>query len=541
LRAAFFFLCVFAPLREIFLELLPPKISRKGAKDAKKKCSMPPFGWRGTPVSLSFSIDNFIVMLYIIPMNCPRFVLPVLALLLLCAGAPAVSALSLADAIEQSANDIAGQIPPKSRVAIAAFQSPSSKLSEYIMEELTGALFAKGIEVADRRNLEYVYNELYFQRSWELHEKDAQSIGKFLAAQFVITGQLISQYGAYSYRTSAIHVELAVVAFDTRLEVQNDQTMQDLAASMADQKTTTTTKYGVDEKIAPQTPGTFLDRGILFAACGDYERAIRDFTQALRLDPDMPGAYNSRGLAHFARTDYDQAIADFTQAINLDSNYAAAYYNRALVYASKGNYDRAIDDYNQAIRLNPKDDWTYNNRGIAYYNKEDYDRAIQDYTKAISLNPNNAEAYYNRGLAYYDKEDYDHAIEDYTQALRLDPNDTWSYNNRGLAYCEKLDYDRAIADFTQAIRRDPNLSGAYYNRGLAYYFKGDYDRAIADYTRVIRLDPNDAGTYYNRGVAYDEKGDIDKAIADWESVLRINPNHPEARQSFEAARQQRGW
>jgi len=95
-------------------------------------------------------------------------------LLAVCAGANAGgrtdgnatnnAGLSLMDAIEQTAEKITGDLPAGSRrVAIVAFESANDNLSDYIMEELTGALFDRKIEVADRQNLEFVYKEL-FQR-----------------------------------------------------------------------------------------------------------------------------------------------------------------------------------------------------------------------------------------------------------------------------------------------------------------------------------------------------------------------------------------
>jgi len=485
-----------------------------------------------------------------------RPLLPVLALLLLCAGA--VSGLSLTDAIEQSAKDIAGKIPPKGRVAIVAFESPNDNLSDYIMEELTGALFDQGIEIADRRNMDYVFKELHFQMSGEVSEKDAQSIGKFLAAQLVITGQLISQGGPYRYRISAIHVEQATLASSTRLDVENDRAMRNLVTAMAKQTTTVrTVKYGVSEQTTPQTAGTFIDRGILFASRGDYEKAIADFDEALRLDPNLVAAYMLRGMALLASVSYvdeirgnfeevitistydqqvsarqaqiyDQAIENYTQAIRLDQNNALAYRRRGKVYELKGDNDRALADYNQAIRLNPNNAVAYTGRGLVYENKGDYDRAIADYNEAIRLNPNEAISYSERGNAYLHKGDYDRAIADQNQAIRLNPNDAVAYHNRAAAYGSKKDYDRAIADVNQAIRLGLNHPTVYYLRGRAYSEKKDYDRAIADYTQAIKLDPTYADAYYSRGLAYDNKDDYDRAIADYTQAIKLNPNSARA-------------
>jgi Flp pilus assembly protein TadD len=48
---------------------------------------------------------------------------------------------------------------------------------------------------------------------------------------------------------------------------------------------------------------------------GDYDRAIADCTEALRLDPKDARAYSTRGDACYMQGDYDRAITDYTEAI----------------------------------------------------------------------------------------------------------------------------------------------------------------------------------------------------------------------------------
>jgi hypothetical protein len=62
--------------------------------------------------------------------------------------------LSLDEAIELSAVEIAEELPGGTRFVIAAFSAEHPNLSNYIMDELTGALVERGLELADRRNLE---------------------------------------------------------------------------------------------------------------------------------------------------------------------------------------------------------------------------------------------------------------------------------------------------------------------------------------------------------------------------------------------------
>ena len=54
-------------------------------------------------------------------------------------------------------------------------------------------------------------------------------------------------------------------------------------------------------------------------------------------------AFSDRGIAYARKGQYDRAIEDLDQAIRLNPNYAAAFNNRGSAYSAKGDLDRAIE------------------------------------------------------------------------------------------------------------------------------------------------------------------------------------------------------
>jgi tetratricopeptide (TPR) repeat protein len=78
----------------------------------------------------------------------------------------------------------------------------------------------------------------------------------------------------------------------------------------------------------PRTAQEFFARGQRFARQGEYDKAIADFTEVIRLVPKSPTGYYNRGLSYAKNKDYDKAIADFTEAIRLDPKNDASYHNR---------------------------------------------------------------------------------------------------------------------------------------------------------------------------------------------------------------------
>jgi tetratricopeptide (TPR) repeat protein len=227
---------------------------------------------------------------------------------------------------------------------------------------------------------------------------------------------------------------------------------------------------------------------------GDTDSRIAGCTALIQAGQDttknLSVIYNNRGSAYNGKRDYDRAIQDYNEAIRLNPSYSYTYRERGLAYNGKRDYDRAIQDYNEAIRLNPSDASAYSDRGLAYEMKDDYDRAIQDLDAAIHLNPNLASAYENRGNAYEIKDDYDRAIPDFNEAIRLDPSDTSAYYDRGVAYYDRGDYDRAIQDYNEVIRLQPKVGYAVYMRGYAYLLRSNRTAAIADFEDVISRAPS---------------------------------------------------
>ena len=264
----------------------------------------------------------------------------------------------------------------------------------------------------------------------------------------------------------------------------------------------------------------------------DYQGALADYNQAIKLNPDDADAYNNRGLIkHENLPDYQGALADYNQAIKLKSNDATFYNNRGLLNHEKlQDYRGALADYDQAIKLNPNDADTYNNRGLLKHERLQDDRgALADYNQAIKLKPNYALAYANRG-SLKDRKLHDDrgGLADYDRSIKIDPNNAITYNNRGLLKHEKLqDYQGAIADYSQSIKINPNYALAYSNRGLLKREKlQDYQGALTDYDRAIKIDPNDATIYNNRGLLKHEKlQDYQGALADYNQSIKLDSSY----------------
>jgi tetratricopeptide (TPR) repeat protein len=277
----------------------------------------------------------------------------------------------------------------------------------------------------------------------------------------------------------------------------------------------------------------YFKRGVRYDDREDLDRAIADYSEAIRLNPKLDYAFFRRCWAYSKKNEDDRAIADCSKSIVLNALFEGAFWMRGYSRARKGDNDEAISDFTSAIKLNVRNSSSFHNRAILYMKKGDFDRAIADYTEALKLKPTLADsekasltnALRRRGQRYDDKGDHDRAITDYSEAIRLSSNPNPSLlTRRGYSYHSKGENDRAIADYDEAIRIDPKYVYAYLDRGVASFAKGQNDRAIVDYTEAIRIDPQSALSYRNRGVAHHYAGAHAKAQADLEAAAKIKPN-----------------
>src|ERR1700676_3568920 len=118
---------------------------------------------------------------------------------------------------------------------------------------------------------------------------------------------------------------------------------------------------------------------------GNYSQVIANTTEALRFKPDQ-ALYNMRGSAYFDKGEYDIAIADFNDALRIGPPSGTIFHNRGNAFRGKGDYAKAIADYDSANRLNPNA-YTLQNRGLSKQALGDLNGALADINEAIRLDP----------------------------------------------------------------------------------------------------------------------------------------------------------
>ena len=312
--------------------------------------------------------------------------------------------------------------------------------------------------------------------------------------------------------------------------------------------------------------------GNLFSTNQDADKAVAEYTEAVRLNPNDAVGYFNRGTAYRKREELRKAIDDFTEAIRRDPKYAQAYNSRGMVYSEQDKPDLAIADYSEAIRLDPKCHSAHNNLGVALWQGGRKDEAAEHWQKALELRPGYADAHSNLGFALKEKGKLDEATSHFKAAILCDPGLAKAYNNLGLVLLARGKQEEAEEQFLEAIRRRPdelvaheNLARLYWQQGLQAEKKNDsaeknskygkavehlqvmlklkpgnpvavnslvllrvnqgkFDEAIAVCRQAVAIDPKNLDARHNLGVVLLKQGKIREAIDEWKKVLELKPD-----------------
>ena len=366
---------------------------------------------------------------------------------------------------------------------------------------LVGLVFSDGttFNISSNANMElneFVYDPKGSSNSTLISLK--KGTFTFIAGAIAHTGDMkvSTPVGTMGIRGTAPHVEIledGTVKFSTLIEENKKELTEKKAASLpkvaggVEQRSALKDlescnaggSSSVDERIRActvliekqiQTPQSmalaYNNRGIARAGKGDYELAVQDYDQSIKLSPTFAKALNNRGVAYEKKGDLDRALSDFSMAINISHDYASPFANRAQIYEKRRDYDRALSDFNEAIRIQPTLGNLWNERCWIRAVTGAVQEALVDCNEAIRLGPASAGKFNSRGLAYLKLSRWESAIADFNAALQLNSGSARSLYGRGYAKLKAGDTVGGNADIAAAYRAQQNIAGEFASYGL---------------------------------------------------------------------------
>ena len=288
---------------------------------------------------------------------------------------------------------------------------------------------------------------------------------------------------------------------------------------------------------------------------GNYEDAIKFYSEAIEKTPDFADAYNNRGTVKMASNKLEEAIADFEKALSIDNEFTLAKYNLGEAYSNTQELDKSFELLKQietkykdssfyfvtlsnvlikrnnyveantylinAIRLDKNNDKALTNLGFIQYSEKKYNEAKVSFERAISINPNQDLAYNNLSLIYANQGNYLKAIEFVDKAIIINKSILYE-NNKGyyLLNIGNLEDGKKLID--KVIETDTKNAWAYRNLGVYYFFTKNYTQASENFEKSDKFDPSVELLNYYLGLTQKSLGNQTKACQYWQVGQKLN-------------------
>ena len=221
------------------------------------------------------------------------------------------------------------------------------------------------------------------------------------------------------------------------------------------------------------------ERGVAYVTLLDYDRALLDFGEAIRIDPTFARAFANRGAVHGAKQDFDKAIDDFTRVLELEPR-SATRLRRSRGHAPPQRAARRGDSRlhrgdspQPGVRRGDSEPRHHAGRHVAMCGG---DCRFHARHRAFESNRNQEPGSHrlvDRGVCYEKGGRDDLALKDYSAHLELDPRSQYGLELRGALLLPRAAIRSRPRRLRAGARRQPSSPTALYGRGMVKRTTGD--------------------------------------------------------------------
>jgi tetratricopeptide (TPR) repeat protein len=319
-------------------------------------------------------------------------------------------------------------------------------------------------------------------------------------------------------------------------------------------------------QIGELTADSLFERGWTSLRNNNFDKAILDFTQALKREPHHPWA--SAGLAevylkknHLKGLDPIRALCDDALHGSLACRRhalrirAQLYWEAGDILDAKndlktladqvrdnvlesvqcvelmmklGDYLAAIDLLNQLHDQNAARILAVLKRGDCFAAICNYGLALNDYTQYLDCFPHSVPALVRRAKMHLASKHSSKALPDLKQAIELEPNHFEANLRLGQVYCDLEKFDLALNHCRLAVQIDGSQAEGFSVLASIYNRLNEYRQSVEEYSRSIELAKTTAerAQYrFLRGIAAYESEDLELALADFRLATEERPYH----------------
>jgi tetratricopeptide (TPR) repeat protein len=166
----------------------------------------------------------------------------------------------------------------------------------------------------------------------------------------------------------------------------------------------------------------FNDRGNVLLKLGRFEEAMADYREAIALSPPYPEVWTNVGQCYRNMGQLDEAVAAFSRALDLEPRVVLARGARAQILAGQGRTEEAMADFDVLLALNLAQPVVLANRAALRYGAGRVAESVEDLDRAIELAPEHPGFRRNRAMGLAELDRPEEAARDLEKFLELVPD-----------------------------------------------------------------------------------------------------------------------
>lgn len=222
----------------------------------------------------------------------------------------------------------------------------------------------------------------------------------------------------------------------------------------------------------------------------EYDGAIKFYTQAVAVDPNCEACaaiYSNRAACYQAMGNYQAALKDADDTIRVKPAWLKGHFRKGVALEALGKLDESVRAFEGALKTEPHNEEVQER----LTSTRDRVRARNDSMKPAHCRT--AEEAKSIGNSLFGQGSYDRAQEYYTRAIALSPGDSEdkvsAYANRAACRQQVWDYKGVIEDANAALAINPNHVKALLRRAIAHEGNEKWKEALDDYNKVNMMSP----------------------------------------------------
>jgi len=269
----------------------------------------------------------------------------------------------------------------------------------------------------------------------------------------------------------------------------------------------------------------YVTCGMINIGIGEYELAIQELKNALKIDSLNGVAYRKLGYAYQLIGDSAAALKTYQKAIEKRPGSWQGYNYLGYFYLINGNYQKAIEPYEKVVELLPHSDIGYKNLAATYFYMDRFSDAARFGEKAVENEPS-YKSFNNLASYYYYSGEYAKSAKMYREVLNINQNHYMIPGNLASAYYYSGIKDSAQIYFQMAIElaesaREINPRNQLLLSALAGYYAelNEKEKANNLLKEIETMNPTEPDILFNIGDTYEQLGQRDLAIKWMEKAI----------------------